>query len=95
MFVRETTKTAVTSASCGRDSCTKTLLGETILMVSSDHTHTNDGIGHPRTAVATMWELRFQTRKRKYKDHLGTFFKIKNPAYCLASNGSTSLHTPS
>ena len=52
MIVRETTKTAVTSASCGRDSCTKTLLGETILVVSSDHAHTNDGIGHPKTAVA-------------------------------------------
>ena len=83
MFVRETTKTAVTSASCGRDSWTKTLLGETILVVSSDQTHPNDGIGHPRTAVATMWEFRFETRKRKYKDHLGTFSKTKNPAYCF------------
>ena len=83
MFVRETTKTAVSSASCGRNSCTKTLLGETIQMVSSDHAHTNADTGHPRTAVATMWEFRFETRKRKYKDHLGTFSKTKNPAYCF------------
>ena len=92
MFVRETTKTAVASASCGCDRCTKTHLGETILVVSSDHAHPKGKPVLPkideilrekkfglaslmtdRTVNATMWELRFQKRKRKYKDQLSTF----------------------
>ena len=53
MLVRETTKAVVALASCGWDRCTKGILGETILMVSSaDHTHPDNV--HPLTDVAIM-----------------------------------------
>ena len=93
MFVRETTRN-VARAGCHCHHCTKKpILGESFLMVSSDHAIAHIYIGHLLTVIVMMWEEKESIKIIKAFFPLGEKLKTQ---HCLVSNRSPpSIHPES